>query len=83
MTSTAITDAMREKALATAFEIIRFAQTAARHYPDGYDLSLAMLRTADPLAYKEMLDAVILLEAQNLAKRQPQGLCTIYATTTR
>jgi hypothetical protein len=84
MTSTAITDAMRDKALATAAQIIRFAQTAARDdLEGGHDLSLAVLRTADPLAYREVLDALILLEAQGFARRWRHGLCTIYAVRQR
>jgi hypothetical protein len=79
MTSTAISEAMRDGALAIAAEIIRFAQTAAENYPDGYDLSLAVMRGTDPLTYREMLDAVILLEAHGLAKLRLPDFCTLYA----
>jgi hypothetical protein len=80
MTSTAITDPMRNRALVTAARIIRLAQTNAKDHPEGgHDLSLALLRMADPLAYREVLDAVTLLEAQGFARRWRDGLCTIYA----
>jgi hypothetical protein len=79
MTSTTVPRAMRDRALAMASEIIRLAQTTAENYQDGYDLSLAMLRGTDPFAYKEMLDAVIVLEAQGLAQPRQQALCTFYA----
>ncbi len=84
MTSTAITDAMRNRALVTAAQIIRFAQTAAQGRPEAsHDVSLALLRMADPLAYREMLDAVTLMEAQGFARRWPHGLWTIYAARQR
>jgi hypothetical protein len=80
MTSTAITEAMRNRALVTAARIIRFAQTNARDHPEGgHDLSLALLRMADPLAYREVVDAVSILETQGFARRWQDGLCTIYA----
>jgi hypothetical protein len=80
MSDTAITDAMRDKALTTAAQIIHFAQTTALGDPGGgHDLSLTLLRRADPLAYREMLDVVTLLEAQGLARRWQHGLCTVYA----
>jgi hypothetical protein len=84
MGDAAISDAMRDRALATAAQIIRFAQTTAHGDPEGgRDLSLTLLRRADPLAYREVLDAVTLLEAQGFARRWPHGLCTIYAVKPR
>ncbi len=84
MTSTAVTDTMRDRALTTAAQIIRLAQSTAHGNPEGgRDLSLALLRSADPLAYRELVDAVTLLEAQGFARRWPNGLWTIYPVRLR
>ncbi len=83
MANTTVTETMRDKALATAAEIILFAQTAAQTYPGGYDLSLATLRTADPLTYREVLDAVCVLEMLGMAQTPEPGLCTIFAVRRR